>query len=83
MQPGDCFTIEVGVTSIFQDAMLSTTLQPAIVQGTEPMGWTFPDGWTVSTEASCFGFLFFGVALNVDFAELCPRSASGTHGPDH
>ncbi|EIW61524.1 methionine aminopeptidase [Trametes versicolor FP-101664 SS1] len=26
------------------------TIEPAIVQGTEPLGWTFPDGWTVSTE---------------------------------
>ncbi|KAI0638630.1 methionine aminopeptidase [Trametes polyzona] len=26
------------------------TIEPAIIQGTEPHGWTFPDGWTVSTE---------------------------------
>ncbi|KAI0355456.1 methionine aminopeptidase [Trametes cingulata] len=26
------------------------TIEPAIVQGTEPYGWTFPDGWSVSTE---------------------------------
>ncbi|KAI8989863.1 methionine aminopeptidase [Trametes punicea] len=26
------------------------TIEPAIVQGTDPHGWTFPDGWTVSTE---------------------------------
>ncbi|KAH9854891.1 methionine aminopeptidase [Lenzites betulinus] len=26
------------------------TIEPAIIQGTEPRGWTFPDGWTVSTE---------------------------------
>ncbi|KAI0774701.1 methionine aminopeptidase [Trametes elegans] len=28
----------------------SFTIEPAIIQGTEPHGWTFPDGWTVSTE---------------------------------
>ncbi|OSC97962.1 methionine aminopeptidase [Trametes coccinea BRFM310] len=26
------------------------TIEPAIIQGTDPHGWTFPDGWTVSTE---------------------------------
>ncbi|KAI0371461.1 methionine aminopeptidase [Pilatotrama ljubarskyi] len=26
------------------------TIEPALVQGTEPYGWTFPDGWSVSTE---------------------------------
>ncbi|KAI0758187.1 peptidase M24, structural domain-containing protein [Fomes fomentarius] len=26
------------------------TIEPAIVQGTEPTGFTFPDGWTASTE---------------------------------
>ncbi|KAI0832873.1 peptidase M24, structural domain-containing protein [Trametes gibbosa] len=26
------------------------TIEPAIIQGTEPQGWTFPDGWMVSTE---------------------------------
>ncbi|KAI0329634.1 methionine aminopeptidase [Cubamyces sp. BRFM 1775] len=26
------------------------TIEPAIIQGTDPHGWTFPDGWAVSTE---------------------------------
>ncbi|KAH6912461.1 methionyl aminopeptidase [Coprinopsis sp. MPI-PUGE-AT-0042] len=26
------------------------TIEPAIIQGTNPRGWIFPDGWTASTE---------------------------------
>jgi len=26
------------------------TIEPCIVQGTQPRGWIFPDGWTTSTE---------------------------------
>ncbi|KAJ3994857.1 peptidase M24, structural domain-containing protein [Lentinula boryana] len=26
------------------------TIEPAIIQGTHPTSWTFPDGWTASTE---------------------------------
>lgn len=26
------------------------TIEPSIIQGTQPRGWMFPDGWTVSTE---------------------------------
>ncbi|KAI0751169.1 methionine aminopeptidase [Daedaleopsis nitida] len=26
------------------------TIEPAIIQGTDPAGFTYPDGWTVSTE---------------------------------
>ncbi|KAF8699473.1 hypothetical protein AX14_000925 [Amanita brunnescens Koide BX004] len=26
------------------------TIEPCIVQGTNPIGWMFPDGWTTSTE---------------------------------
>ncbi|EPQ58880.1 methionyl aminopeptidase [Gloeophyllum trabeum ATCC 11539] len=26
------------------------TIEPAIIQGTNPRGWIFPDGWTTSTE---------------------------------
>ncbi|KAF9058181.1 methionyl aminopeptidase [Panaeolus papilionaceus] len=28
----------------------SFTIEPAIIQGTNPRGWIFPDGWTASTE---------------------------------
>lgn len=66
MQPGDCFTIEVGALSIFEDAVLSLLFQPAIVQGTEPLGWTFPDGWTVSTEASSLKYLPCWAVLNFE-----------------
>ncbi|CDO77194.1 hypothetical protein BN946_scf184747.g7 [Trametes cinnabarina] len=31
------------------------TIEPAIIQGTDPHGWTFPDGWTVSTEVNHYG----------------------------
>ncbi|KAJ6611495.1 methionyl aminopeptidase [Mycena sp. CBHHK59/15] len=36
MMPGHCFTIEA--------------TQPCIIQGKNPTCWTFPDGWTASTE---------------------------------
>ncbi|KAK0499470.1 methionyl aminopeptidase [Armillaria luteobubalina] len=26
------------------------TIEPSIIQGTDPKGWIFPDGWTTSTE---------------------------------
>ncbi|KAK0207102.1 methionyl aminopeptidase [Desarmillaria ectypa] len=26
------------------------TIEPSIIQGTDPKGWLFPDGWTTSTE---------------------------------
>ncbi|KAJ3509702.1 hypothetical protein NMY22_g16205 [Coprinellus aureogranulatus] len=34
------------------------TIEPAIIQGSDPKCWIFPDGWTASTEVSAF-FLSF------------------------
>ena len=57
MQPGDCFTIEVRALLCLvvippkkTENNHLTVIQPAVVQGTDPSGVTYPDEWTVSTE---------------------------------
>ena len=55
MRPGHCFTIEVWTFGQRNWPLLSsyhTRLQPCIIQGSNSKIWVYPDGWTVSTEAS-------------------------------
>ena len=52
MRPGHCFTIEVWIFGQRYCLVKVSQPQPCIVQGSNPQVWIFPDGWTVSTEAS-------------------------------
>jgi methionyl aminopeptidase len=61
MQPGDCFTIEVRIP--FGCGARLILFQPCIVQGTDPTGWVFPDGWTTSTEVR-----FYNITLRSKFS---------------
>ena len=53
--------------------------KPCIIQGTDPHGWMFPDGWTVSTEV-CIGLVLSTlIFLTRLISQNCARSAQVEH----
>ena len=78
MLPGQCFTIEVYISLAFLVELLLTIPQPALIQGRDPKGWIFPDGWTASTEVCRHSILTFQLA-HVVSRQNCARSAQAEH----
>ncbi|PPQ78873.1 hypothetical protein CVT26_011836 [Gymnopilus dilepis] len=56
------------------------TIEPAIIQGRNPRGWIFPDGWTASTEASRHSLSSISASYpDVVSIQNCARSAQAEH----
>ena len=89
MQPGDCFTIEVrrSLCRLNLDRCLThCAVQPAVVQGNNPSGVTYPDEWTVSTEVEPASTVSTPktelTVLPPDLRSRCPSRAHGLHHRD-
>lgn len=55
------------------------TIEPPLVQGNKPRGTVWDDGWTVTTDVSCF-FLF--LQLTTDWGTLGAVRAPDPHHRD-
>jgi hypothetical protein len=81
MMPGHCFTIEVNTLSTVISRTL-TSSKPCLIQGSNPRGWIFPDGWTASTEVELpIRRPQFHPYLSE--LELRPKCTEGTYDSDH
>lgn len=77
MLPGHCFTIEVRFHCCKHPPNTAeNNTKPCIIEGKDPSGWIFPDGWTASTEVSSH---MMHPTTSVDLLQNCARSAQAEH----